>query len=180
MANRMSKKTWIIVAILIIVIGATVGIVMSCNSSGPSDLTLPIITWNETALSAFEGTPVLLNFWSIGCSWCRYQLPFLEEVAQQTEGETKIISINMVDSAASIQAFFGDYEPSMIIALDQNGEAFADYCVAYNNTNRAVPFMLFVDSEGMIQHTKLGAFGSETELWNTLHDVFGITIPETS
>jgi len=180
MASKMSKKTWIIVAILIIAVGAIVGTVVSCNSSNPSDFTLPIITWNATALSAFEGTPVVLNFWSIGCTWCRYQLPFFEEVAQQSDGEIKIISINIVDSAARIQQFFGDYEPTMIIALDQNGEVFVDYCVTYNNTNRAVPFMLFVDSESVIQHTKLGAFQSETELWNTLHDVLGITIPETS
>jgi thiol-disulfide isomerase/thioredoxin len=180
MASKVSKKTWIIVAILIIVVGVTIGTTLSCDSSDPSSFTLPIITWNETALSAFEGTPVVLNFWSIGCTWCRYQLPFLEEVAQQAEGEIKIISMNIVDSAARIQEFFGDYEPTMIIAMDQNGEAFVDYCVAYNNTNRAVPFMLFVDSESVIQHTKLGAFQSVTEVWNTLHDVFGITIPETS
>jgi len=177
MAGKMSKKTWIIVAILIIAVGAIVGIVMSCNSSSPSDFTLPIITWNETSLSAFEGTPVVLNFWSIGCSWCRYQLPFFEDVAQQTEGEINIIAINMVDSAANIQKFFGDYEPTMIIALDQNGEAFADYCLAYNNTRGAIPFTLFVDSEGLVQHAKIGAFTSEAALWDTLSNVFGTTIP---
>jgi thiol-disulfide isomerase/thioredoxin len=180
MAGKMSKRTWLIVAILVIAVGTIVGIVMSCNSSGPSDFAWPIITWNETALSAFEGTPVVLNFWSIACDWCRYQLPFFENVAQQTEGETKIISINMVDSAARIRRFFDDYEPTMIIALDQNGEAFTDYSLAYNNTRRSVPFMLFVDSEGVIQYAKIGAFAGETELWNTLHDVLGITIPETS
>jgi len=172
MVSKMSKKTWLIVAILLIAVGVIVGIVMSCNSSSPSDLTLPIITWNETALSAFEGTPVVLNFWSIDCSWCRYQLPFFEDVAQQNEGEIKIIAINMVDSAENIQKFFGDYEPTMIIALDQNGEAFADYCLAHNNTRGAIPFTLFVDSEGIVQYAKIGAFTSETELWDTLHSVF--------
>jgi len=172
MAGKMSKKTWIIVAILIIAVGAIVGIVMSCNSSSPSDFTLPIITWNETSLSAFEGTPVVLNFWSIGCSWCRYQLPFFEDVAQQTEGEINIIAINMRDSASQIQTFFGDYEPTMIIALDTNREAFADYCLAYNNTQGAIPFTLFVDSEGIVQYAKIGAFTSETQLWDTLHSVF--------
>jgi hypothetical protein len=68
----------------------------------------------------------------------------------------------------------------MIIALDQNGDAFTDYCLANNNTGRYLPFMLFVDSEGVIQYSKTGAFRSDTELWNTLHDVLGTTIPETS
>ena len=177
MAGKMSKKTWLIVAILIIAVGSIVGIALSGNSSSPSDGTLPIITWNETSLSAFEGIPVVLNFWSIDCSWCRYQLPFFEDVAQQSEGEIEIISINMVDGAARIQEFFGDYEPTMIIALDKNGEAFADYCLAYNNTRGAIPFTLFVDSEGIIQDDKIGAFQSEAELWDTLNDVFGTTIP---
>jgi len=172
MAGKMSKKTWLIVAIVIIAVGAIVGIALSCDSSSPSDGTLSIITWNETSLSAFEGTPVVLNFWSISCYWCRQQLPYLENVAQESEGEIKVISINMVDNAANIQEFFGDYEPTMIIALDKNGEAFADYCLAYNNTRSAVPFMLFVDSEGIVQYVKIGAFASEAELWDTLNSVF--------
>ena len=172
MAGKMSKKTWLIVAILIIAIGAIVGIALSCNSSNPSDDTLSIITWNETSLSAFEGTPVVLNFWSISCYWCREQLPYLENVAQESEGAIKVIAVNIVDNAANVQNFFDDYEPTMIIALDTNREAFADYCLAYNNTRGAIPFTLLVDSEGIVQYAKIGAFTSETELWDTLHSVF--------
>ena len=174
---RMSKKTWIILAIVIVVIAAAVGIVLSRGSSSPSDLTLPIITWNETTLSTLEGTPVVLNFWSIGCPACRQQLPYLEAVAQQNEGELKVIAVNMADNAAGIQTFFGDYEPTMIIALDKNGEAFVDYSLAYNNTRGYIPFTLLIDSEGLVQHAKIGAFASEAALWDTLHDVFGITTP---
>ena len=172
MAGKMSKKTWLIVAILIIAVGAIVGIALSCDSSSPSDGTLSIITWNETSLSAFEGTPVVLNFWSISCSWCRQQLPYLENVAQESEGAIKVIAVNIVDNAASVQDFFDDYEPTMTIALDTNREAFADYCLAYNNTRGAIPFTLLVDSEGIVQYAKIGAFTSETELWDTLHSVF--------
>ncbi len=177
MAGKMSKKTWLIVAILIIAVGSIVGIALSGNSSSPSDGTLPIITWNETTLSTLEGTPVVLNFWSISCYWCRQQLPYLENVAQQSGGEIKVIAVNIVDNAASVQNFFDDYRPTMIIALDKNGEAFADYCLAYNNTRGAIPFTLFVDSEGIVQYAKIGAFQSEAELWDTLNDVFGTTIP---
>jgi len=177
MAGKMPKKTWLIVAILIIAVGSIVGIALSGNSSSPSDGTLPIITWNETTLSTLEGTPVVLNFWSISCYWCRQQLPYLENVAQQSGGEIKVIAVNIVDNAASVQNFFSDYRPTMIIALDKNGEAFADYCLAYNNTRGAIPFTLFVDSEGIVQYAKIGAFQSEAELWDTLNDVFGTTIP---
>jgi thiol-disulfide isomerase/thioredoxin len=177
MAVRMSKKTWIILAIVIIAVGAIVGIALTRNSSTPADITLPIITWNETSLSTLKGTPVVLNFWSISCPYCRLQLPYLENVAQQSNGEIEVIAVNLVDSASRIQTFFGEYEPAMTIALDKNGQAFVGYCMAYNNTKGSIPFTLFIDSEGMVQYAKIGAFASETALWSTLHDVLGIATP---
>ncbi len=177
MAIRMSKTRLIIMVILIIAVVAIVGIALSRSSCSPSDLTLPIITWDETTLSALEGTPVVLNFWSISCYWCRKQLPYFEDVAQQNEGELKVIAINIRDSASEVQTFFGDYKPTMIIALDKNREAFVDYCQKYNNPRGAIPFTLFVDSEGIIQYIKIGAFSSETELWDTLDSVFETTVP---
>jgi thiol-disulfide isomerase/thioredoxin len=176
MAVRMSRKTWVVLAIVIIAIGAVVGITLSHNSSSPSDLTLPIITWNETTLSTLKGTPVLLNFWSIGCPACRSQLPYLEAVAQETVGEIKVIAVNMADNAANVQKFFGEYEPIMTVALDDNGEVFVNYCRDYKNAGY-IPFTLFVDTEGIVQYTKIGAFPSEAALWNTVHDVFGTTAP---
>ena len=190
MAVRMSRKIWIILAIVIVAVGATVGVTLSHSPAGPPDstpqpqkapdFTLPAMTGANITLSELEGTSVVLNFWSIACSWCRYQLPFLEGVAQQSEGELQVIAINMANSAADIQKFFADYEPAMTIAVDKNMETFADYSVAFNNAGRSIPFTLFVDSEGVVQYVKIGAFASEEQLWDTLNDIFGITAPQTS
>ena len=171
MASRMSKKTRLIIVILIVAVVTIVGIALSRNSSSPSDLTLPIIIFDETTLSELEGTPVVLNFWSISCYWCRQQLPSLENVAQQSEGEIKVIAVNIVDNAASVQSFFGDYEPTMIIALDNNAEAFLDYCQKYDNPRVGTPFTLFVDSEGIVQYVKIGAFTSEEQLQEALSSI---------
>jgi thiol-disulfide isomerase/thioredoxin len=176
MAIRMSKKTWIILAIAIIVVGAIVGIALSRNSSTPSDSTLSIIAWNETTLSTLEGTPVVLVFWTTVCPYCVDQLRYLEHVAQQSEGKIRVIAINIGQSASAVQEFFCDYEPTMTIALDSNGESFVDYCQKYGNPG-SIPFTLFVDSEGTVQYKRIGASSSETELWDTLHSVLGITVP---
>jgi thiol-disulfide isomerase/thioredoxin len=190
MASKMSKKTWIIVAILIIAVGTIAGIVLSCNSSDPSDstsqtdeglnFTLLTMAGTNITLSELRGMPVVLNFWSIGCTYCRQQLPYLENVAQASGGVIEVIAANVVDSATSVQSFFGDYEPAMIVALDEDSKVFVEYCQEYDNLRGSIPFTFFIDSEGLVQYKRLGAFQSETELWNTLHDVFGITIPETS
>jgi thiol-disulfide isomerase/thioredoxin len=183
MAVKMSRKIWIIVAIVVVAVGATVGITLShspASSPNPPDSTLSVITWNETTLSTFEGAPVVLNFWSISCFYCRQQLPYLENVALQSEGNVEVIAINTRDSASRIRTFFGDYEPTMTIAVDQNGQAFRDYCLAYDNAGGYIPFTLLIDSEGTVQDKRIGAFASEEQLWDTLNDVLGITAPETS
>jgi peroxiredoxin len=185
MVGRLSKGRSVVVVTLIIVILALLGFTAGCDSPNPSgdeapDFTLPTLTGTNITLSELRGAPVVLNFWSISCYWCRQQLPYLESVAQQTEGEIKVIAVNVADSAASVQDFFGDYEPAMTIALDGNATTFVSYCQSLDNSRGSIPFTLFVDSEGLVQYKRIGAFPSEEELWNTLHDVFGITIPETS
>jgi thiol-disulfide isomerase/thioredoxin len=178
MINRL--KTWLKMITPIIVILALVGIGPSCDSSSPSeapDFTLPTLTGANITLSELEGTPVVFNFWTTTCGYCVQQLPYFEAVAQQKEGEITVIAINVGQSASTVNNFFGDYEPTMIVALDENSATFVNYCQNYNNPRGYVPFTLFVDSEGLVQYIKIGAFTSEAALWDTLHDVFGITIP---
>jgi peroxiredoxin len=179
MASRM-LRTWLIRAVSIMVILALLGIGLSCDSSSPSeapDFTLPTLAGGNISLSELQGTLVVLNFWSISCSYCRQQLPYLENVAQQAEGQIEVIAVNMVDSAASVQEFFGEYEPTMTIVLDENAEVFVNYCQNFDNSRGYIPFTLFIDSQGLVQYKRIGAFASEEALWDTLHDVFGITIP---
>jgi peroxiredoxin len=179
MVSRMSRKTFVTVVIVIIAVGAITGVALSHSRASPPDFTLPIVTWNETTLSTLEGTPVVLNFWSVSCPACRQQLHYLEAVAQQGGEEIRVIAANIADNAANIRNFFADYEPTMTIALDTNGEAYVNYCMEYENAGY-VPFTLFIDSEGLVQYAKIGAFASEAALWDTLNDVLGVTAPQTS
>jgi thiol-disulfide isomerase/thioredoxin len=171
----MSAKVALIIGIL-----ALLGMGPSCEPAGPSeapDFTLPTLTGGNITLSELRGTPVVLNFWSIGCSFCRQQLPYLENVANQTEGQVEVIAVNMVDSAESVEIFFGEYEPAMTVALDENAGVFVNYCQNFDNSRGYIPFTLFIDSEGLVQYKRIGAFASEEALWDALHDAFGITVP---
>jgi len=182
----MLKNARIMLAIVVVAIGALVGIAVSCGSSTPesqnaTDFTLPTLTGANVTLSELEGTLVVLNFWTTTCVYCKKQLPYLESVAQQKQGEIEVIAIDVGQSASTVQAFlqdlFGTNETAMIVALDSDGEVFVDYCLTYGNPKGAVPFTLFVDGEGVIQYKRIGAFMSEKELWDTLHSAFGITVP---
>jgi thiol-disulfide isomerase/thioredoxin len=182
MDSRMSKKTRLIIIVIVIIAVITiVGIALSRGSCSPSgstlqsqkapDFTLPTRTGANITLSELEETPVVLNFWARWCGPCRSELPYFEAVAQQSEGEIKVIAINVGESASSVQEFFGDYEPTMIVALDKSTEVFVNYCQE-DNPRAAIPITFFVDSEGIVKQIKIGAFASEEELWDTLDSVF--------
>ncbi len=178
MTSRMSKK--LILITLIIVVLALAGVALSCNSSLLSqeapDFTLPTMTGANITLSELEGTPVVLNFWATTCGHCIVELPYFEAVAQESGGEIKVIAINVGQSLSKVQTFFDDYEPTMIVALDGNTEVFQTYSQE-DNPRWYIPITFFIDSEGIVQYIKIGAFQSKTELWDTLNDVFGVTIP---
>jgi peroxiredoxin len=178
MASRMSKKLTRVT--LIITVLALAGIALSCNSSLLSqkapDFTLPTMTGANVTLSELEGTPVLLNFWGTSCSHCVVELHYFEAVAQESEGEIKVVAIDVGESASTVQTFFDDYEPTMIVALDKTTEVFVNYCQE-DNPRWYIPITFLVDSEGIVQYIKLGAFQSETEVWDTLDSVFEVTVP---
>jgi len=178
MDSRMLKK--LIRVTLIITVLALAGGALSCSSSLLSqkapDFTLPTMTEANVTLSELEGTPVVLNFWATNCPHCVTELYYFEAVAQESEGAIKVIAINVGQTASTVQSFFGEYEPTMIVALDKNTEVFVNYCQE-DNPRWYIPITFLVDSEGIVKDIKIGAFQSETELWDTLNDVFGITIP---
>lgn len=181
MASRMLTRVTLIIAVL-----ALVGTALSCSSSHPSgnkapDFTLPTLTGaNMTGanitLSELEDTPVVLSFWATWCDPCRGELPYFESVAQQSAGEIEVIAINVGQSASTVQSFvqdfFGKNETTMIVALDENGGVFVNYCQNYNNPRVAIPFTFFIDRDGIVKYVKLGSFTSEAALWDTLHNVF--------
>ena len=169
MTSRISKK--LIRITLIVAVLALIGSALSCNSSLLSqkapDFTLPTMTGANITLSALEGTPVVLNFWATTCPACVGELSYFEIVAQESEGEIKVIAINVRQPLSEVERFFGDYEPTMIVALDGNMEIFQTYSSS-DNARGYIPITFFVDSEGIVQYIKIGAFQSNTELWDAL------------
>jgi peroxiredoxin len=183
MASRMSKKAWFIRVILIITVLALAGAILGCDNSLLSqdapDFTLPTLTGANITLSELEGSPVVLNFWATNCPHCVTELHYFEAIAQDSEVEIEVIAVNVGQTESTIQTFFGDYEPTMVVPLDQSAEVFLNYSQE-DNPRGYIPITFFIDSEGIVQFIKLGAFQNETELRETLESVFGITVPETS
>ncbi len=165
-------KRWLAGAGLLLGVFALVGSAAACTpretapqlDKGAPDFTLDTLSGAEITLSELKGTPVVLNFWAIYCPACRAELVKFEEVAEQN-GDMAVIVVNTAESRSRVEQFFGDYELHFTVALGAGAQVSQRYNVQY------IPTTYFIDRKGIIRYIKIGAFTSETELWEAVESI---------
>jgi thiol-disulfide isomerase/thioredoxin len=66
---------------------------------------------NELNLGALQGQPVLLNLWATWCAPCVVEMPMLDELAAQKEGELRVVTVSQdMRGAEVVEPFFADRE----------------------------------------------------------------------
>jgi len=129
------------------------------------DFTLPTLDGETVKLDELKGQPVVLNFWTTKCGWCRYQMPYLQAAFEEKGQEMKFIAINMRESNDKVQQYAEDEGLGFTMALDSDG------AVAYEYNIRYIPATFFIDEQGVIKHIQIGAFRSQAELIAVLEDL---------
>jgi len=174
MTNKRLRK-WLVKAALIVATFSIAAGATSCTSTGPEvgkqapDFTLVTMAGTEITLSELRGTPVVLTFWRINCLYCQRELPYFEQLAEQSAGEVAVIMVNTQDTLPRIENFFGDYKLHFTVALGGGTQ------VSYKYNVYAIPTTFFIDSNGIIRNIKIGAFPNEMELWAAIEPIRGPT-----
>ena len=178
MTNKELKK-WLVKVGLIVVMFSIVAGATSCTSTGPEvgkqapDFTLVTMAGTEITLSELRGTPVVLNFWAIYCPYCQRELPYFEQLAEQSAGEVAIIMVNTQDTSSQIEEsfekIFGANKAYFTVALGGGTQVSDKYNILY------IPTTFFIDSGGIIRNMKVGAFRNETELRDSIKTIHGPT-----
>lgn len=181
--TKRQLKNWLLRMSLFITIFTLAGGALGCSSPSPPspssspeelglivvegeveapDFTLPTMTGAEITLSELQGTPVVLNFWAIGCPPCRQELPYFDVVAKEYADKVTVVAVNIGESVSEVKGFFGGSEVSFIVALDKNAQMTSSYATGY------IPTTFLVDSQGIVCYAKVGAFASEEQLQASL------------
>jgi peroxiredoxin len=123
------------------------------------------------SLSDYRGRAVLVNFWSIGCSHCVEEIPYIQQVYEEWPPEELVVlTVEVFNDTEAVNAFLADSGVSLPVLLDSALELKGQYGVD------KIPRTFFIDKEGWIRGIKFGNFEGLEELEDILEQL--ITLQE--
>lgn len=137
--------------------------VVSMRSEAP-DFTMQDANGNTVKLSDFKGTPVVLNFWTSWCSYCKSEMPYFESAYKQYGDKVKFVMLNIVNSERNSEDgknYIQNSGFTFPVFYETEGKAMAMYGV------RGFPATFFIDKDGKLVDRNLGAISEEQLNRNT-------------
>ncbi len=110
----------------------------------------PFADGPEVALGDYAGAPLVLNFWATWCPPCVEEMPDLEEVAGDLEGEVAFLGVNIQDDPDRAAELAADLGVTYDLATDRRGDLFEAI------GGFGMPTTLFVDAAGDVVYRHTG------------------------
>ena len=111
-------------------------------------------------LSDFYGTPTVVNFWATWCGPCKSELPAFETLYNKHKDEVNFLMINLTDGAQEtipgVTDFINKNRYTFPVYFDTEMNAAMTYGVY------SIPATLFIDADGNIVASQLGAMSEDT------------------
>jgi cytochrome c biogenesis protein CcmG/thiol:disulfide interchange protein DsbE len=125
--------------------------VLRAGTAAPT-FSLPALHGGEpVSLSAFKGTPVILNFFASWCRDCQEELGAMATVARTTQGQVAVIGVDSNESSdAAAAKLLGAAHATYPVALDAHATVATQYLVS------ALPVSYFLDASGRVVGAALG------------------------
>jgi thiol-disulfide isomerase/thioredoxin len=117
----------------------------------------------DLAEIAGTGTPVVLNFWSSTCIPCLNEMPAIEEVHQELEGEVTVIGVDVTDTVEAGNEMVAKTGVTYRNARDPRSEIFAVF------GGIALPRTVLIAADGTVADTHSGELTAD-ELRTLLDD----------
>jgi cytochrome c biogenesis protein CcmG/thiol:disulfide interchange protein DsbE len=151
----------------VLALALTPAVLTSCggDDGGPAATAFERFDGGTGRLEDYEGTPLVLNFWASWCPPCVRELPALQEVAAELEGEVAFLGMNVTDDRAEAEALAAEAGVTYDLGVDEEGALFT----ALAGLN--MPTTLFIDAAGDVVDTHEGAFDAD-ELRTAIAEAF--------
>jgi peroxiredoxin len=110
-------------------------------------------------LAQWSGRPLVVNFWATWCPPCVEEMPDLQLVRDEYQGQgVEIIGVG-IDSAPKIAAFRSQHQ--LTLPLLVAGAGGSDLYRALGNSRGVLPFTVLIDARGHIRQRHVGQLKPE-------------------
>lgn len=120
------------------------------------DFTLLDLTGQPTALAAFRGRPVLVNFWATWCQPCRVEMPVLMKAYRQVQAARPdalvVLAVAYKSAPSTVSAFRREFDLPFPVLPDTQGEVLNRYGVG------PIPTSFLIDRQGIIRWMRVGTW----------------------
>ena len=123
------------------------------------DFTVTDADGRSVKLSDFAGKPVVLNFWASWCGPCKSEMPAFEAAYLEQGAEVQFVMVNLTGNSETVEtasSFIAGAGYTFPVFFDTAGEGAAAYRVS------SIPATYFIDSDGNIVASHVGAMNSAT------------------
>lgn len=139
---------------------------------GLPEVTLPCLGGGQDVdLSTLRG-PLVVNLWASWCAPCRAEMPILQEFAEKYAGRVQVLGIDYEDvqprAALELARDSGVTYP---LLADPQTEV--DGAAPFP-TLRGLPFLSFVDAEGVVVHQEYAVLTSRRQLEELVEQHLGV------
>lgn len=125
------------------------------------DFTLEDLNGHKVRLSDLKGQKVLINFWTTWCTYCRAEMPLLQQFYEQTKNRNwQVLMVNITVSErglSNVKNYLTTNKFTFPVLLDKKGEAAALYGI------NSIPTSFIINEKGEVIKTKMGPF-TESEI----------------
>ncbi|WP_370807436.1 TlpA family protein disulfide reductase [Simplicispira lacusdiani] len=106
------------------------------------------------AMAAFQGKPLLLNFWATWCPPCIAELPLLNGFYREHAAKGWQVVGIAIDQPSAVRAFLERAPVDFPVVMAGLGGT--DLSRALGNLGGGLPFTVLFDADGRIFHRKIG------------------------
>lgn len=110
------------------------------------EFSLASIDGQPLSIGSWPGNPLIINFWATWCTPCRREIPLL--IRFQSENQSVQVVGIAVDNADDVQEF--DVEMQFNYPIMIGGDDAIEAATMFGIGSFAIPFTVFVDSEGYL------------------------------
>jgi cytochrome c biogenesis protein CcmG, thiol:disulfide interchange protein DsbE len=115
----------------------------------------PTMTGDSLDLASMKGQVVLLNVWATWCIPCRREVPELQALHQELEGQgLKVwgVSIDGGEANADVTGFINDFKMTYTVLRDPAERVLSVFRI------QGVPASYLIDREGVVRWRTIGPF----------------------